>query len=315
MPPARTSVLAKLLASRLLLLELVLVGWAVMHALVGPWVGDFFEHAAVIRELAAHPLHPGHPQVPVAAPHPFYSPYAWLLGLATRISGASPLTVLAVAGIGNLGLLLVGLRRFVGLFAPSGQEEAATFYSLVFLLLLWGSAWGFSGFFHLGVFGVVLPYPSTFAAGLSMATLRLHADTLRKPDGAASWLPRAGVGAAVSVVLLTHPLTFLFLVCGLGAVTLAFARRIVHEVAILAGIGLAGVGLATLWPLYPFLDLVTSGTGGFHEPNRIMYDDVLGRVGLAWLGAPTPTTARSSSSTARRGTARISTKRRSGCPW
>jgi hypothetical protein len=278
--------LARLLASRLLLLELLLVGWAVMHAILGPWVGDFFEHAAVVRELAAHPLHPGHPQVPVAAPHPFYSPYAWLLGLATAVSGASPLAVLAVAGIANLGLFFFGLRRFVALFAPSGQEEAATFYTLVFMLLLWGSAWGFSGFFHLGVFGVVLPYPSTFAAGLSLVALRLHADTLRRPAGAAAVLPRVGVLVAACAVLLTHPLTFLFLVCGLGAMTLAFSRGLVRELAILAGIGLAAVGLAAIWPLYPFFDLVTSGTGGFHEPNRIMYDDVLGRVGLAWLGAP-----------------------------
>jgi hypothetical protein len=275
-----------LIASRLPLLELVLVAWAVWHAVAGAWVGDFFEHAAVVRELAAHPLHPGHPQLPLDAPHPFYSPYAWLLGLAARATGAGPLAVLPVAGVVNLGLLLVGLRRFVALWAPSGREEAATFYTVVFLLLLWGSGWGFSGFFHLGVFGVVLPYPSTFAAGLSLLALRLHADTLRRPPGAAAHLPRVALMVVVSAVLLTHPLTFLFLVCGLGGVTVAFASRFVRETATLAGIGLAGVAVATLWPLYPFLDLVTSGTAGFHEPNRGMYEAVLSRVGLAWLGAP-----------------------------
>ena len=71
-----------------------------------PWFGDFWEHAAVVRELATHPLSPRHPLLSSDAPHAFFSPYALAVAGASRALGSDPVTTLAAAGIGNFGKLL-----------------------------------------------------------------------------------------------------------------------------------------------------------------------------------------------------------------
>ena len=147
--------------------------WALMlvQTTRGQWVGDFWEHSAVVRELATHLAHPRHPQLLLDAPHAFVSPYSVGVALLARGLGGNVVLALALAGMVNLVLLLVGLWLFVVAVAPK-HAAATAFYTLLLTLLGWGAGvWYFSGFFHLGVIGYVLPYPSTFAMGLTLMAL------------------------------------------------------------------------------------------------------------------------------------------------
>ncbi|PYP80212.1 MAG: hypothetical protein DMD35_05575 [Gemmatimonadetes bacterium] len=91
-------------------LAVFVVALVAAHAARGHWIGDFWEHSAVVRELATHPLHPRHPLLVVDAPHALANPYALLVALFCRVTGASAATGLATASIVNLLMPLVALR-------------------------------------------------------------------------------------------------------------------------------------------------------------------------------------------------------------
>ena len=76
------------------------------------WLGDFWEHSAVINELATNHLYPRHPLLSLDAPHPIYSPYALACTLFSRITHFSPIRTLSIGCIFNILLFLVGLYQF-----------------------------------------------------------------------------------------------------------------------------------------------------------------------------------------------------------
>jgi hypothetical protein len=168
-----------------------------LRAYRGHWVGDFFEHAAVVRELARHPWHPQHPLLVVQSTHAFFSPYHLALGLVCRWLGCSPFSALAVVGIVNLTLVFLFLHRLITRLSVGGHLAAP--YALIFILVFWGSeAWSWSGFLHWVALPYVARYPSTFAAALTLLSLSLLLDTVRGPD----WIRRA-VPVVLTVALAT----------------------------------------------------------------------------------------------------------------
>src|ERR1700752_846947 len=92
------------------------------HTMNAPWVDEFWEHAAVVRELAIRPFHPHHPLLLVDAPHAFFSPYALGLGVVTGATGAQPLTTPAIAGLVNLMIVITGLRALARQIFPDGDR-------------------------------------------------------------------------------------------------------------------------------------------------------------------------------------------------
>ena len=110
---------------------------ASVHAAHGHWIGDFWEHSAVVRELITHPVHPRHPLLLVDAPHAFANPFALVVATLARFTGASAVTALAVASLVNLLMLCVALRVFVRRFAPA-HAGVVGFYLLLFMLFLVG---------------------------------------------------------------------------------------------------------------------------------------------------------------------------------
>jgi hypothetical protein len=60
---------------RYLLLSLALLATAAAQAVQGHYSlkSDFWQHSAVVRELATHPIHPRHPQVLSDQPDPFFN--------------------------------------------------------------------------------------------------------------------------------------------------------------------------------------------------------------------------------------------------
>ncbi|HMP87631.1 MAG TPA: hypothetical protein PKE63_10165, partial [Lacibacter sp.] len=63
-----------------LLLCLLLLAQQGLYIRQAPWVGDYWEHRAVLNELIRQPLHPAHPIVAANQPHAFFSPYLMAAG-------------------------------------------------------------------------------------------------------------------------------------------------------------------------------------------------------------------------------------------
>ena len=279
---AASKVAAWFLKYRYGLLCALVFGLMVLRTDNSYWVGDFWEHSSVIRELATHPIHPVHPQLLSNSPSAFNTPYHLLLALAVRLSGRSAVEILAAAGIFNLLLFFVGFYLFISVLDRKNRSGLA-FYSLLLVLLLWGFyAWNFSGFFHLRNLGFVIPFPSMFAMAISLVALWLNDFRLRKKNDL--WLIPIWLIAAT--VLLTHSITFFFLAAGLAAFSLQVRERLWVELLKVAGISGLAFGLAMLWPYYPFQKLILGESALYHLSNKDMYQHLLLRVWPLLIGIP-----------------------------
>jgi len=246
----------------------------------GLWVGDFWEHSAVVRELSLHPFSPGHPILDVDKPHAFYSPYSLTVALFARLCHLDPVTALAIAGVLNIVLLLISLRLFTGLMF---ENKNISFYTLLFILLLWGQIpWSYSSFFHLRVLNYVLPYPSTFSTALSFFAFSGLIVAI-KNYRYVWYIP---VFFTIVIVLLSHPYTFIFLTVGLGSLLIGLKARW-QDYVWLGGIYAAALIIALLWPLFPFLEFIKSGSSAFHGDIGSMYVKFFSRTWPALLpGVP-----------------------------
>jgi alpha-1,6-mannosyltransferase len=260
------------LSRRYLVLCLTLWVALVWRLKVGPFGGDFWLHAAAVRELAAHPIQPVHPQLPIDAPSPFFTPWALLTAALARATGADAIVALQVLGAFNLALLLVGLHAFVrSLSTPPVRE--APFYALLLVLFCWGAIpWEYSGFLHIGALSYVLPYPSSFALALTLLVLGIR---WRRREDAPGGLAAQAVLAAI--VLATHPITFATLAAGLAARGLAGDRRpraLAGDAVTIA----TATALATLWPYFPLWDVLIAQAALFDAGNEEMYEHVIRRT-------------------------------------
>ena len=266
-------------------LSILLTGLMLSATLERDWGGDFWEHGAVVRELAANPLSPQHPQFALDAPHAFYSPYSMIVALASRGLGLSPIRALAIAGLCNLALVLFGLRFFIHSLTLS---KGTSFWTLLFTLILWGALpWDWSGFLHLRILDNVLPYPSTFTTGLAFvcyAAFYRYRQTGR-------YRLLAVLLIAFPVILICHPPTaaaaFLVL-CGLSIASGIHSVR--QSLMLLAALSVWSGIVVSLWPYFPFWGIVTASDATnikeFHATALLLYEDVLARTFPALLGLP-----------------------------
>jgi len=268
-------------ANRYLLLCGLILFKIAIHASNGGWYGDFWEHSAVIAELMRNPFSPKHPQLSLDVPHAFFSPYSLALSFIAQILQIDAVEILSLASILNFLLLVYALRVFSGLLSKTKTHAHITaFYALLFILFLWGNdPWAFSGFFHFWIIGDVLPYPSTFCAALSLIALSVNAKNLGQLGLSRKFL----IFIITWVVLLSHPLTFVFLIIGLGTQliflctdsSLRSLSRLVSQLVI--GL-IAAFGLAMLWPYFSILELLTRSGDVYHIANLEMYCQVFQRT-------------------------------------
>jgi hypothetical protein len=136
-----------ILKFRYLILSLIVFALMCVSASKQYWAGDFWLHSAAVHELAYNPLHPKNPVLSLDAPNPDFSPYIMAWSLFSRVTQKSAIGTLSVAAAFNILLFLAGLYLFLSAIAPR-ERDGVAFYSLLFILLLWGSsAWNWSGFF------------------------------------------------------------------------------------------------------------------------------------------------------------------------
>lgn len=248
-----------------------------------PWVGDYWEHRAVLLELLQHPFDPQHPIVQATQPHPFYSPYLLGWALVGRATGISIVPLLNIMAAVNLLLWLGAVYLLSRMFLP--QRNAAHSFAILLLTLLF--CWGFdppnySSFFHFATLLYVMPYPSTFsfAAAVGAAWL-LHLHMSQKNGRVQQVAQLTGFTLLTAVVLLTHPLTFFLL---LLLVVISYVQIVRQQqkwfllqpfIALSLAIGI-GFLLAIVWPWYPFLQLLqyTEGPHRFHTDSRELYSNI-----------------------------------------
>jgi hypothetical protein len=271
-----------LMKYRFAILCLLVFGVMCLHTRNQQWGGDFWEHSAVVRELATHILHPMHPELLLDAPHADYSPYTFVVALLARMLHSDAITALSIMGLVNLGLLFLGLRLFVFSIAPLHRSTTA-FYTLVLTLFCWGySPWYYSGFFHLGVLGYVLPYPSTFATALTL--IALGTNRLRMESKKHIWL--IPIFLIAVIVLISHPITFIFLAVGIISQSCSEKSSVLSEIALIGSLLSLAFLVAIFWPYFPILKLFMGETGFYDESNRIMYQQVVSRIWPSLLGVP-----------------------------
>ncbi len=271
-------------SNQFLFLSFILFIFMVFHTANGLWYGDFWMHSNVVRELATHPLFPRHPELLLSAPHAFYSPYSLTIAWMARVFNINSITALSWAGIFNFLLFVISLRMLIVLLLGEGKRP---FYTLFFTLFLWGpGAWNYSGFFHFGVIGYVLPYPSTFAMGmvflsLSMAILYL--------ENRSKWGLFLLLIFSV-IILLTHPLSAIVLYAGILALAIGHKNRgsphlFIDSMFISAVIPLSFL-IALAWPYYPLLKLVLSSGAVLDIDNSKMYHGLWWAIFPALIGFP-----------------------------
>lgn len=220
------------------------------------------------------PIDPKHPIFLSEAPHAFMTPYALLVAAFAKLFSISPIDALAIAGLLNFLLLAYGLKRFCFVISSACPEKTA-FYFLLFTLLLWGNnPWPYSGFFHLDVIGFVLPYPSTFAIAISLIGLSFFSRSFK----ANNFLHQFGLCLIIWVVLLSHPLTFIFLMSGLFFLCFYPQGLWLSRILILFSLLLVALMAAFFWPYYSIRHLLTGSSSVFHTSNFVMYYDVLKRI-------------------------------------
>ncbi len=241
----------------------------------GLWYGDFWEHSAVVAAFVANPLHPSHPFFDLPAPHAFLSPYHLLIALFARATGLDVTNSLALFGVINYCLLAWALFCYIRSFAGNAASRSS-FYALLFILFLWGTnPWGHSGFLHFELIADVLPYASSFATAVSFFALAIGFGGIRLST---AWRAIA-VTVMGTIVLLSHPLTFVFLATGLFCQCLQpDAKTVAHRASRVAiALGVCGA-LGALWPYYSIIDLMAGAGDIYHSSNLIMYVDALQRI-------------------------------------
>ncbi|MCU1488032.1 MAG: integral rane protein [Actinomycetia bacterium] len=247
-----------------LLVAGLVLALVVVEAVAARWgSGDFWEHAAAVRALAAHPLRPHHPLLDSGSPSAFFTPYHLVVGLFSRATGIGAMGSLAIFGVVNAAFVLATLPGFVRLFTT--RRHAPTIV-LVFTLLLWGPhpiLW--SGMLHLDVIASNAPFPSAFAIGLTLAGLVAWDRWLRTNDRGLLAL----VVVDSALLALVHPTTEALFLLGVAALLLAAPLDVVRARwwAVLP-IGATAAVAAVAWPYFSMLEVVTTWGERFYATDR-----------------------------------------------
>lgn len=233
---------------------------------------DFWEHAAVVKELSRNLWQPQNPIIGGHIPHAFFSPYTVLIAIISITTGLDPISSLTYFGFINLTLILFSLYRFIKSIFPSDNQTIATI-SLLFMLFFWGAqpaSW--SGFYHILTYKYILSYPSAFAFGLSLLSLSIIQDT----NHSLTINKKIVVIILSTVVFITHPLTALFLFVGIiSSIWILHQNSLIHTGIKSALIIVPSLILAWLWPYYDFVSLSSGQTYNFNEMSKELYRNAI----------------------------------------
>lgn len=255
---------------RLAILLICIAVYYLLHVSNGLWVDDFWDHSAAVSALIRDLVHPSHAQLAISEPHAFFTPYSVMVAVTASIFGLDAIQALGLFGFLNGALIVYGLRRYL-IATEIADVNGTLFYTIILVLYLWGNnPWDYSGFFHVAILKFVLPYPSAFATGMALLGLALNKTFLNT----GVYRYQAFVLSILVVVMLTHPVAFVFMVTGLFANALTHSAGLLRALIIASGTILFAVAASLLWPYYPFVRLALDASDIYHASNSAMYADV-----------------------------------------
>ena len=261
---------------------ILLAGLNVYVAVHLAYNGDFWEHAAAVRALAADILNPRHPILNIDAKHHLFTPFHIITACLSKISGLSPTRALSVWGVINTTLFCLSVFLFCHRFFDRDKATTIALLALCLTLFGWGGhVWFFSGFLSIRAFAFIAPYPSTTCFALMLFALPLLDRWLA--TGRLVYL--VCFLLAYSFVGLTHQITFVAMsvvaaaIC--GPKLLAFPKR-----SFMAAMVAVFTFLVILWwPYYSVIELAGNHRE-FTDNNNVMFVNVVERLTPALICLP-----------------------------
>lgn len=254
-----------------LILSIILIAFESIHIYKGDWIGDFWEHAAVINELSNNLLNPNNPIIGENTAHAFFSPYSVLLGLISKTTHLNSIQVLIIFSFINLITLLFSFYFFCKNTFHKNYQLIASL-SLVLILFFWGeSPTSWSGFYHIFALHYILPYPSTVAFSLTLFFIGLIAKhDLNKLNRRGLFISLIG-----ATIFITHPTTGIVALTGAGV--LLFSKndyKLTKWGKQFSIIAIPLLILSISWPYYNFISLFTGDNSDFQIESKALYNDL-----------------------------------------
>lgn len=216
---------------------------------------DYWEHTAAFYALLENLLDPRNPHVVSEASSPRFGPHFVLIAAFGKLIGVDAIDAMAIAAVLNTLLLLLGIYCF---FRTYFRDARAPLYGLIVMFGSWLDAPYWSNVYKLSVYFSVAGYPSNAALALTLLGLYLTLELLRGERRRPGLLALSCVMWAY--IYITHPLTAMMsftaaLALAATEPTVSWERQLE-----IGGTVVGGLVLAAIWPYYPALGMVVSGT-------------------------------------------------------
>ena len=259
----------------------------VMFLVKAPWVADYWEHRAVLYELIKNISNPSHPIVDSSASHAFFSPYMVGLAAVARFFSMTAGSILNIISIFNICFFFFSIWLICKIFFKENGKNRYFFFLTIIFLFYWGILPPyFSSFYHFITLPYVAAYPSTFAFGCSVISAFVFSGLISKRKGAYSMIiPIVGIMFLNWVVIITHPLTFLFTISMYLFLSLrVFLNNKNRNLPLATGLIFAIVILIFIplyfslnWPYFPMRDLINGVEmkHQFHTEGKVLYRDLV----------------------------------------
>ncbi|WP_066806795.1 hypothetical protein [Sphingomonas asaccharolytica] len=216
---------------------------------------DYWEHRAILNEVARHGLRLTDPIYGEAASSRQYTPWSLALGYLVRFGLLDTDAAMAWGAMIVSIVFVAGVHRFARVYYADRWAPALM---LVVLNCAWGSwplIWtGFYAFrsqLHGNYYPAALVFAFTFVAWASALRLLRHHKTAVL-DAVVLW-------GVVACSVITHPLNAAFLIAGaVGFAVLEPAIALSRRACVLLVIA-AGIAVTTLWPYFNPLTLAGAG--------------------------------------------------------
>jgi hypothetical protein len=245
-------------------------------------MGDSWEHAASVQELATNPRNPSNPFLEAeGSTTPRFTLYILLLALAKRVSGLPVIDLMELAGMFNLLLLVTGIYAFTKAYT---RNRSQPFFTLVTLLVFWGRGWLYSSEYSLQFLTSSLFHPSIFAFSLSFWGWYFFLAFKVGKTGAGLLMT-----ALVSLLITsTHPLTAGFYFIVLFLLNFHQRKEILPGFYLIGLSFLLSIFLMLFWPYFSIIEAFKKGalSGGWYPTGNYFYSNIISGAGMSLLGIP-----------------------------
>jgi hypothetical protein len=241
---------------------------------------DIWQHLAALRELIAHPLHPGNPFVATTEASRHYNAYWVAVAAFSRLFGWNAWQALAFGGFVCAAVLLAGIRAFADAFYKERWGRVAL---LAAMLLSWSFPVSHTGYHSPLTLIEGFGYPACLLIGLSLI---LGALIIRVLEGSRSPLL---VCPLVAFMLATHQLGAVIGLAFAGCLVLLWPAQLRPRLEAAVALA-AGVAAALCWPYYSPLAAVArvgnptwSNGVDFYIPSQLVAAFIPSAAGVAGL--------------------------------